>query len=310
LIDAVDVVSVATPPTAHHGAVLAAVASGRHVLCDKPVAPSAVQAREMHDAATVAGVQHATGFIWRGDAALGRMRALLADGAVGSVLEIHSTCPLGVPVLPMTWMYHAEATGGALAQHGSHVIDRARWLIGAEILRVSGRLHHDVKEAADIGRLHNVLDAFAWARQNHGTPVPGPRGVITADTGYEFSAVFHNGVRARFWEAWHQAGPLDDQVVVYGETGTLEWRGTGGLFLHRVGAEPELLTTPPPAGSGANTPREVGVRHWAALAGAFVAAIRDEPGVSHPTLRDGWQVAAVSDAVRRSHRTGAWETVS
>jgi predicted dehydrogenase len=310
LVKAVDVVSVATPPAAHPEAVAAAAAAGRHVLCDKPIAIDAASARSMLDAVSAAGVRHASGFIWRSDPALERMRAMAAEGAIGRLVEIHSVCPLGVPQLPMTWMYEAASGGGALAQHGSHVIDRARWLVGSEITRVCGRLAHDIGEAPDAGRFHDITEAFAWAREHAGRSYDGPVSPVSADTGYEFSAEFGSGVRARFWEAWHLPGSVDDAVTIFGSAGCLEWRGTGGLRLHRPWQETEILNFAGAAGSGAATPREIGLAKWARLAGRFVEAIRNGADTGHPTIEDGWRVAAVSDAVRRSSASGGWEDVA
>lgn len=310
LVDAVDVVSVATPPTAHREAVLRAVAAGRHVLCDKPLAADLESARAIVDAVTASGVRHASGFIWRDDPGLLRVRELLAEGVIGRLVEIQSTCPLGVPQLPATWMYQADEGGGALAQHGSHVIDRARWLVGAEVERVRGRLAFDLDDAAAPRRFHDITDAFAWARDNDGRTAAAPRVPVTADTGYEFSADFDNGVRARFWEAWHLAGPVDDEVTLYGEDGALQWRGPAGLWLSRRGTQPVRVEVAETAASGADTPREVGLRKWAALAERFVEAITTGVHNGHPTVVDAWQVAAVSDAVRRSHRSGGWEKVA
>jgi predicted dehydrogenase len=310
LIDAVDVVSVATPPAAHREPVLAAVSAGRHVLCDKPLAVDVEDARFIVDAVTASGVRHASGFIWRDDPGLLRVRELLAQGVIGPLVEIQSTCPLGVPRLPATWMYQADEGGGALAQHGSHVIDRARWLVGAEIVRVRGRLAHDLADAAAPRRFHDITEAFAWARENDGRAVDAPRVPVTADTGYEFSADFDNGVRARFWEAWHLPGSVDDEVTLYGERGALRWQGPAGVWLHRPGEAPVRVEVAGAAASGANTPREVGLRKWAVLARRFVEAIATGVPNGHPTILDAWQVAAVSDAVHRSHRSGGWEKVA
>lgn len=310
LLDAVDVVSVATPPTAHVEPVLAAVAAGKHVLCDKPLAADIDDARAIVDGVTAAGVRHASGFIWRDDPGLLRVRELLAEGAIGRLVEIQSTCPLGVPQLPATWMYEAAQGGGALAQHGSHVIDRARWLVGADVVRVRGRLVHDLVDAAAPRRFHDVTEAFMWARENDGATVDAPRVPVTADTGYEFSADFDNGVRARFWEAWHLPGPVDDEVTLYGEQGALQWRGPAGVWLSRAGQAPTKVEVPGTAASGANTPREVGLRKWATLAGRFLDSINSGVHNGHPTIEDAWAVAAVSDAVHRSHRSGGWEKVA
>jgi predicted dehydrogenase len=307
LVDCVDVVSVATPPDSHLELVGLAARAGRAVLCDKPLTVTADEGRRLLEAVQAAGVRHATGFIWRGDAALGQMRALVREQAIGRPVQIDTTCALGLPVLPMNWMYRAESGGGALAQHGSHVIDRAAWLVGQEIEQVRGGLDHQVTEAVESEQFHNVMDVFAraWEHRGGGT---GPRRPVTADTGYDFSAVFAGGIRGRFWESWHRSARFDDHVVIYGTEGTLEWCGAEGLRWYRIGADPEVVAGPS-AGSGARPRREVGVAHWVDLATAFIAAVRGDDRAEHPTIADGEHVAAVSDAVRRSDRSQRWEPV-
>jgi heme-degrading monooxygenase HmoA len=172
------------------------------------------------------------------------------------------------------------------------------WLVGSPLARVVGRLAHDLTKAPDIGALHNVMEAFGWARQHQGEHFDGPLAIVSADTGYEFVGVFESGVRARFWEAWHLPGPVEDEVTLFGVEGCLHWRGADGLWLHRVGQAAEQVVVPGSAASGANTPREIGLAKWADLAGQFVTAIQSGEDTGHPTIADGWRVAAVSDAVR------------
>jgi predicted dehydrogenase len=307
LIDCVDVVSVATPPDSHLELASMAARAGRHVLCDKPLTVTADEGRRLLDTVRLAGVRHATGFIWRGDAALRQMRSMVRAGHIGRPVQIDTTCALGLPVLPMNWMYRAESGGGALAQHGSHVIDRAAWLIGQEIAEVCGGLHHQVTEAVESQRFHHVMDVFAWAWEHPGGGA-GLKRPVTADTGYEFSAVFTDGTRGRFWEAWHQSGRFDDHVVIYGTDGTLDWCGAEGLRLYRIGADPQVVAGSS-AGSGARTRREIGVAHWVDLATQFIAAVRGDASPEYPTIADGEHVAAASDAVRRSGSSRRWERV-
>ena len=309
LVDLVDVVSVATPPDAHLAQSLAAIAAQRHVLCDKPLALDAPDAATILAAADAAGVRHATGFIWRLDASLACLREELRRGTIGPIREVHSTCALGVPVLPYNWMYERSHGGGSLMQHGSHVIDRVRWLLDSEITKVVGRLHHDVQDAARGPEFHNVRDAFAWSmRPAGGDGQSGAARVpVDVDSGYEFSGETAGGIRVRFWEAWHLLGRHDDRIVVYGDDGTIEWTGGVGVSLLRHRREPESLFEGS-AGSGANTPQETGLRLWGQLAGKFVASIHGEPSDA-PTLEDGWQVMRVIDAVRRSDASGGWESV-
>jgi predicted dehydrogenase len=312
LIDLVDIVCVATPPDVHLEPTLAAVGAGRHVLCDKPLALDASKAKEMLTAADEAGVRHATGFIWRLDPAFGRIRAALQAGDIGAPREVHTTCAMGVPVLPYNWMYERSHGGGALMQHGTHMIDRVRHLLGSEIASLTGELHHDVSKAEVGPSFHNVLDVFGWARERAANPDPAAeRRPVTADTGYRITGATADGVRVSLWEAWHITGSAEDQVVVYGDEGTLEWSGTTGLRLLRPGAEARAIEVDGSGTSGANTPKEHGLRLWHQLADAFLDTITGEgDGGQLPTLHDGWQVMRVVDAVRRSHEgSDGWETV-
>ncbi|NEA63734.1 Gfo/Idh/MocA family oxidoreductase [Streptomyces sp. SID12488] len=305
-----DVVSIASPPPAHHEQVLQAVEAGCHVLCDKPVGMTAGEVQDMLTAATKKGVQHATGFIWRGDPGLSRMRDLVRGGRVGRVREVHSTCALGAPRMAMNWIYDESEGGGGLMQHGTHVIDRLRWLLDAEFTSLCGRLSHDVRTAPVGPEFHNTLDAFAWARDNHGRDHEAvPRAEVTADVGYDVLAELSNGVRVRLWESTHLTGPAEEEVTVIGDEGALTWGGTDGLTFRPTGGAAQPLTVDGMSGSGANTRHEVGLRRWERLATSFLASVRTGTPQDHPTLEDGWHVARIVDAVKRSHATRCWEEV-
>lgn len=307
LIDAVDVVSVATPPQAHEEAVLRAAAAGRHVLCDKPMALDSEASEAMLRAVREHRVHHATGFIWRLDPAFTHIRRLLAEGVVGRPLHVSTTCTMGVPVLPFTWMYEERHGGGALMQHGTHVLDRVRYLLGEEFSRLMGRLHRDVTVAERGPRFHNVLDAFAYAGDSGGRRVE--EGVpVTVDTGYEILGETGSGTRLSFLESWHSAGGRSDHVEIHGEEATLEWAG-GVVRLLGAGREPEDITVEGSSTSGANTPREHGLRMWHRLADLFLDDIQGGADGALPTLDDGHQVMRVVDAVRRSDKSEHWESV-
>jgi predicted dehydrogenase len=305
-----DVVSIASPPPAHQAQLLEAVAASCHVLCDKPVAMNAEQAARMLAAAESAGVRHASGFIWRGDPGLGRMRELLAQGRLGTLRELHSTCALGAPRMAMNWIYDESAGGGGLMQHGTHVLDRVRWLLGAEAVELVGRVARDVADAPVGPEFHHTLDAFRWAAEHRDADDGAlPRAAVTADVGYDVLAEFDNGVRARLWESTHLSGPQEEEISVLGDRGTLTWSGSAGLRLIGPGGAVEPIPVAGAAGSGANTPHEIGLRRWELLAAAFLASIEGDQTAQHPDLRDGWQVARLVDAIRRSDRTRRWEKV-
>jgi len=309
-----DVVSIATPPSSHAEWTIAAAAHGCHVLCDKPVALTGAEAQTMMDEVRKSGVKHATGFIWRNDPGIRRLRTEIAEGTIGKIREVRCRCPLGAPVLPMTWMYEADAGGGSLMQHGQHIIDRVRWLTGQEIVEVGGQLLFDVEEAVIGPDFHNVFEAFGWAAQHGRDAQDLPKAKVTADTGYDFSGRLEKGIRVHFWEAMHSTGLVSDQIEVYGTAGTLIWTAGGGLTLRRPGprAQPEAIDVGLTSAAGAGDLRaaeEAGHQYWRELAQAFADDILGRPSDQYPTLLDGLRVQQVVDAVRASTETRSWMTV-
>lgn len=306
-----DIVSIATPPSSHEEWTLSAAQRGCHVLCDKPVGLVAGDVERMVQAVEDSGVLGATGFIWRNDPGIRRLREEIAGGTVGKVREVRCRCPLGAPVLPMTWMYDADAGGGSLMQHGQHIIDRVRWLTGEEIVEVSGQLLFDVEEAVIGPEFHNVFEAFGWAARHGREARDLPTAKVTADTGYDFAGVLQSGIRVHFWEAMHSTGIVSDQIEVYGVAGTLVWSAGGGLVLRRPGphAAPEPIDVGRTSAAGAGDLRaaeEAGHQYWRELVQAFASDILGREHDSYSTLLDGLRVQQVVDAVRESTQTRAW----
>src|SRR5918996_2837516 len=81
-----DIVVIATPPHLHKAIALAAFAQGAHVLCEKPVALTAADAREMVDAAARAQRIAMTNFNWRSPAGVQRFHAMVEEGFLGRLL--------------------------------------------------------------------------------------------------------------------------------------------------------------------------------------------------------------------------------
>lgn len=131
------------PNNLHAEPCIVAARAGKHVICEKPLARNAEEARGMLDAATAAGVKHMTAFNYRFVPALRCARDLIARGALGSIYHFRA-CYLqesGLPLhaRPATWrMDRAAAGSGALGDLGSHVVDLARYLAG-EIRSVGAR---------------------------------------------------------------------------------------------------------------------------------------------------------------------------
>ncbi|TCO50352.1 putative dehydrogenase [Kribbella antiqua] len=134
----IDVVSVAIANVLHRPVVEALLAAGKHVLCEKPLAPSVDDAKAMVAAAEAADTQSGVGFSFRRTPGINAIREQL--GAIGPVRHFngHYWCDYAQNSgNPMSWRYKGGAGTGALADIGSHLIDLGEYLCGP-IASVSG----------------------------------------------------------------------------------------------------------------------------------------------------------------------------
>ncbi|MBM2622617.1 Gfo/Idh/MocA family oxidoreductase [Actinoplanes sp. LDG1-06] len=135
VIDApdVDVVSVAVANNLHREIVEAALAAGKHVLCEKPLAPSVADGEAMVAAAAAApGLVNATGFTFRRSPAINAIKEQV-EGALGPVRHFVGNywCDYGFdPRRPMSWRYQGGPGSGVLADIGSHMTDLAEFFCG------------------------------------------------------------------------------------------------------------------------------------------------------------------------------------
>lgn len=135
----IDCVIVSTPPDSHESIVIAALEAGKHVLCEKPAAPTPRAARRMAEAAARAGKALAIGFNQRHFPNVAFLKALIDDGKLGRISRVaaYAGHP-GPPEHHSPWESDPGATGGgALMDNGIHLIDHVRYL-GGEFDEVSG----------------------------------------------------------------------------------------------------------------------------------------------------------------------------
>jgi predicted dehydrogenase len=145
---AVGIVSITTPNTVHREMALAAAAAGKHIHCEKPLAPSAAEAGEMMEAAAKAGVLTQAGFNYVKNPVLRLAREMVEAGELGDILffrGIHAEDYMADPQAPWTWRLDPAGGGGAVADLGSHIVCMARFLLGpitavlADLETVHGR---------------------------------------------------------------------------------------------------------------------------------------------------------------------------
>lgn len=169
--DDVDVVDICVPGHLHAEIAVAAIEAGKHVLVEKPLANTLVEAEKMVDVARAArrhGVRSMVGFNYRRVPALALARQHVADGRIGTVRQVRVSYLQDWLVdaqAPMSWRLRRESAGsGALGDLGSHAVDQVRHLLGQEIESVSGRTETFVRRRpGDDGPEDVTVDDAAWA---------------------------------------------------------------------------------------------------------------------------------------------------
>ncbi|MCF3935237.1 Gfo/Idh/MocA family oxidoreductase [Acuticoccus sp. M5D2P5] len=129
---AIDLVDITAPNALHKEMALAAIAAGKHVYCEKPLAPRASDAAEMARAAARAGVRTQVGFNYVCNPMLTLARRMIEAGELGTIVNyrgIHAEDYMADPAGPFTFR-HDPAGGGALADIGSHALATAEFLLG------------------------------------------------------------------------------------------------------------------------------------------------------------------------------------
>ncbi len=130
----IDAVVVATPDHVHAVASMMAIKMGKHVYCEKPLAKTLAEARDMTELSLIKGVQTHTAFVFRYLPAMQLAKEIIASGQIGR--PQHFRCKIFHnryldPELPLTWrLQRAVAGGGALVDLGIHGIDLLRYTMG------------------------------------------------------------------------------------------------------------------------------------------------------------------------------------
>ncbi len=149
--DDIDVVDICTPGDTHAEMAIAALAAGKHVLCEKPLANTVAEAEAMVAAARgAAGRQAMVGFTYRRTPAVALARDMVAAGVLGSVRQVRAQYLqdwLADEEAPLTWRLDKERAGsGALGDIGAHIIDAVEFVTGQRLTGVAGLTETFVKQ--------------------------------------------------------------------------------------------------------------------------------------------------------------------
>jgi predicted dehydrogenase len=140
----IDIVSICTPTGLHCEQTLAALAAGKHVLLEKPIAPTAVAAARMSKAEKESGKRVLVGMTHRFYPEILEAKRIVEDGGIGEILMIRD-CILehfGFVNSPGWYLQPELAGGGTVLSSGVHLVDRVLWFLGEMPASVSGFANH------------------------------------------------------------------------------------------------------------------------------------------------------------------------
>ena len=194
LIDLVDIVGVLAPTLTHLDLALRAMARGRHVVCEKPLALTSAEAQHLADAADAAGVRLLPAHVVRYFAAYRRIQQAVASGGIGALQTLRLSRAGAGPTTG--WFYDEGAGGGLIRDLLIHDIDQALWLAGPvtsvsatqDPPSVDGRLSSPVTATVELTHANGVTSRIDGGWLGEGVPfrttieAVGATGVLAHDS--------------------------------------------------------------------------------------------------------------------------------
>jgi predicted dehydrogenase len=275
----VDALAIAVPPVLQPAIAAGAIARGKHVFCEKPVAVDVEAARQLLEQATASGVAHAVDFEFQELASWRRAKELVTRGEIGPLrgfsLSWHVETRANL-LQTGSWKQRTELGGGALASFASHSLHLIEWMMG-RVVQVNALLSPLEREEQADRRVTGIIELEG-----------GLLGTVSIAT--------------------DAAGGCGHRLEIHGSQGTLLLENTSGDHLRnfvltratRAGRSIILdeRTSPAATGDGRIAP-------VALLAQRFVDAALGGPAVE-PGLLQGLRVEELMAAVRSSSSSGTW----
>lgn len=197
--DDIDIIDINAPSDVHKEIAIAAAKAGKHVFCEKPLALTLEDSREMLQAVEEAGVKHMIGFNYRYTPAVMLAKKLIEEGRLGEIYHFRAWFLqdwIMDPDFPLVWRLQKDVAGsGSHGDLGAHLIDLAHFLVG-DMDEVVGMSETFIKERP---MPENMTGLSASGSKD------APKGKVTVDDATLFMTRFKNGALGSF-EATRFAG--------------------------------------------------------------------------------------------------------
>ncbi|MEV5746166.1 Gfo/Idh/MocA family oxidoreductase, partial [Microbispora rosea] len=310
--DDVQIVDICTPGDSHAEIAIAALAAGKHVLCEKPLANTVAEAEAMAAAAKEAaarGVRSMVAFNYRRVPAVALARRFVEEGRLGEIRHVRAQYLqdwIVDPEFPLVWRLQKDKAGsGALGDIGAHIIDTAEFITGQLLTGVSAMTETFVKQRP-------LAEGSSGLAGEGGT---GQMGEVTVDDAALFTGRLSGGALASFEATRFATGRKNAlRIEVNGSLGSLsfDFEAMNELWFYDAadrdaGFRRILVTEPDHPYAGAWWPpgHGLGYEH------TFVHETKDfleaiAAGVDPvPSFEDGLRVQRVLAAVEQSAAEGS-----
>jgi len=314
----VDAVHICTPNVQHYPMAMAALAAGKHVMCEKPLAMTSMEAADLAARAAAKGLRNATCHNLRYYPMVQQMRRLCERGELGDIQIAQGTYSQDWLFYDTDWNWRVDAAQAgrlrAMGDIGSHWFDLVEHVTGLRIARL----------CADLARFHAHRQRPLQAGETFSTAVDAASAQQAAIDTEDYGAVlFHLGSRGRGAMTVSQvsAGCKNRLVVeIYGTKGSARWdqERPDELWLGRRDAanafalkDPALML--PAAAAYADLPGGHSEGYddtFKQVFRRFYRSIADPAApIDYPQFSDGLRQMRVLDAVRDSDQRRAWVEV-
>jgi predicted dehydrogenase len=312
----IDLIDIGTPNDSHAEISQMALKAGKHVLCEKPLAISLADARTSYNVAAGTSLVNGICHNYRKAPAVAFARQLVAEGKLGKIRHFRGTYLqdwILDPSVPLVWRLDKDIAGsGSHGDLNAHLIDTARFVMGAEFTEVSGLAETFIKERPLVADTDGGLTGFKSS---------GEMGKVTVDDVTAFLARFDNGATGTFEATRLAPGRKNyNRWEINGEKGTIAFN------LERMNELEVYLTDDPQGLQGFHTIQTTEnfmpymdaywpVAHIIGYEHTFINMMKDlfeaiGNGTQFtPDFLDGMRNQAVLEAVELSAASKSWVSV-